>query len=237
MRSIEIKTAHNIVLDFGLASLMQRILAFGLDLLFQYIISLVLALIIGSISSSDTAFFLIAPIWIFYHLFFEIFNNGQSLGKKIVKIKVVSISGRSVSLKSSIIRWAFRLIDILFSSGFLAMISIFSSEKSQRIGDLLADTTVISLSENNYTGLSAISKLDQLSYEVKFPGVVIYNDEDMLLLKHTLQRLKNSPNTATQSFSVTLAKKIKSDLNLPNQKIGTVKFLKRILQDYIMITR
>ncbi len=235
MRSIEIKTSHNIVLIFELATLMQRILAAGIDL---FIISTVSSLISGVVYSNQVAIYVfVMPIIMFYNLGFEVFNNGQTPGKMALKIRVISLDGESTSLRSSIIRWAFRLIDILASTGLVAILSIFSSEKSQRIGDILANTTVISLSSSSYNSIKSLSKLDNLDYEVTYPKVAMYNDKDMMLVKDALKRFKKSDNEANRKFCILLAKRIRKDLDIPKQSIGTSEFLNKILNDYIMLTR
>jgi len=236
MRYIEIKTSHNIVLRFELASLFQRMVAVVIDIVIVYFYILIVQLI----SDGETVifYFIGLPALLVYNLLFELFNNGQTIGKRILGIRVISLDGKPLSPRQIIIRWAFRLVDVGATFGLLAIISIFSSEKSQRIGDLLAHTTVTTIKGSRLTMLNKLIRLDKIQYEVTYPGVVIYNDEDMILVKDVLLRLKKKKNFETLQISKSLASKIKKDLNLEkNQHESDLKFLSTIVDDYVMLTR
>ena len=235
MRSIDIKTSHNIVLKFELASLMQRIAATAVDLLIVLIYYLLVTFVV---SGNEISLFLFAiPATLVYHLFFELFNNGQTPGKALLKIRVVSLNGKPLTLRNIIIRWAFRLIDIGATFGLLAILSIFSSQKSQRIGDLLANTAVINTIGNKGTSLEKLTTLDNIKHQITYPKVVMYNDEDMILIKDVLHRMKTKNNQDTVKVSQELTAKIKADLKMTDEKVNVKKFLHTVVDDYIMLTR
>ena len=50
-----------------------------------------------------------------YHLLFEVFNNGQSIGKASLRIRVVKLDGSQPDLGSLLIRWLLRILDITFT--------------------------------------------------------------------------------------------------------------------------
>jgi hypothetical protein len=78
-----------------------------------------------------------------YHLLFEVFNNGQSPGKRIFDLRVVSLRGDMVSIGAYMLRWLFRIVDFHILSGLVAVIAVAASDKGQRVGDMVAGTTVI----------------------------------------------------------------------------------------------
>ena len=49
---------------------------------------------------------------VFYSLLFETFLDGQTIGKRIMKIKVVKIDGYQAKVSDYLTRWFFRIIDL-----------------------------------------------------------------------------------------------------------------------------
>ena len=186
MKTIEIVTAHNIVVTQELASVGQRIGAFIVDA----IILLFYIIVVSMLSQGNVTvrYLGIGLVSIFYHLIWEIFNHGQSPGKKLMNIRVVSIRGISPSIQDLLQRWAFRLVDITFTFGTLAILSIVTSINNQRIGDLLGETTVINLRARRRIDLQSLHQLKNQPEEIAYPAIVRYSDTDMLLVKETLQR-------------------------------------------------
>ena len=78
---------------------------------------------------------------VFYDLISEILLDGQSVGKKVMGIKVVSLNGAQPSLGQYLLRWVFRIVDFSFSGSLVAVIMVAVTEKKQRLGDMLAGTT------------------------------------------------------------------------------------------------
>lgn len=84
------------------------------------------------------------PIVCFWFVYFPIVEcvAGQTLGKKITGIRVVTLSGKDVSFVNAVLRRLFDNVDMLFF-GVVAAVVIKSSDKKQRVGDLVARTIVI----------------------------------------------------------------------------------------------
>ncbi len=235
MKSIEISTAHNIVVTNELASVIQRIIAWLIDIILLGIYSAVIASIFGGVSVM--MYLLVSLVVAFYHLVMEIFNEGQSVGKMVLKLRVVSIQGMAPSLQDSFLRWIFRLIDIPLTLGSLGMLSILTSTKSQRIGDLLARTTVISLLSRRQVDLESIRNLDRDDAKIVYPSIVRYSDKDMLLIKQTLARYHQSPTASNTDLVLALRDRIAQDLAIEPKEKRASKFLTQILSDYILLKR
>ena len=58
-------------------------------------------------------------------------------------IRVVKINGENANINDYAMRWAFNLIDFWFSAGAIAALFISTTEKGQRLGDILGQTAVI----------------------------------------------------------------------------------------------
>lgn len=235
MKKIEINTSHNIVIEFQLATVGSRILACLLD---YTLLGLYAGVIVSVFNFSTVLMYtFLMPVIGFYHLAFEIFNDGQSIGKKLLKIKVISIEGSSPTVLSLFTRWVFRMVDITGSLGTFGIFYISSTKNSQRLGDLLANTAVVMVKQVTTINLDALLELEQVQHEVMFPNVTCYSDKDMLLIKDTLLRMQRHNNKETQKVAVKLGKKICNDLGIREMKLSNQNFLKQILNDYIMLTR
>jgi len=235
MESIEINTAHNIVVTHELAGVFQRIAACSIDLFLLGTYSAIMASIFSGFQA--LMYILVILVIFFYHLAFEIFNEGQSPGKQLVKLRVVSIQGMTPSLQDYFLRWIFRMVDITFSIGTLGILSIVSSSKNQRIGDLLARTTVISLRSRRPIDLASIQQLQKEQREIRYPGIVRYSDTDMLLVKKTLQRFQKHPNPENTQMVQDLKNAICRDLSVELPGLKATEFLRQVLSDYIILTR
>jgi len=235
MKKIEIVTSHNITVVYTLASAIQRLLASAID--FGIVCIYALFVTIGTGGVSVLFYLLVLPAVMFYHFLFELFNDGQSIGKKLMKLKVVTLSGRSPSTNDLFLRWIFRTIDVTLSFGTLAFLFIASSMKNQRIGDVVAETSVINLKSNQFIDLDSLNRIQESDRQIMYPEVTQYNDKDMLFVKDTLERVNRIPNKANRLLIKELSQRIETDLGIQNLTFGQKEFLKQVLSDYILLTR
>lgn len=238
MRKIEISTAHNIVVHHELASVGKRILSAIIDVVILYFYVLLVGIVVGN---SSTLFYILifTVVWL-YHLVMEIYFEGQSLGKKLLKIRVVSINGMSPTTHDYFVRWIFRTIDVTLSIGMLAIFWSSTSIRNQRLGDVMAGTTVINLKATRQFSLQKIMNISGNKSDISFPAVAKYSDSDMLLLKQSLIRHQKKPTSATKEILLSIRDHIVEDLNLDMDDIkamGNRAFLKKVLEDFIVLTR
>jgi uncharacterized RDD family membrane protein YckC len=78
-----------------------------------------------------------------YYTFFEFISNGQSPGKRLLKIRVITEGGSSVSFAASVIRNLVRIVDFLPVLYGVGMIVMMLDTKWRRLGDIAAGTLVI----------------------------------------------------------------------------------------------
>lgn len=243
MKQLEITTAQHVTIRYSLATLMDRILAFGLDLIITAIISGLISLFLFAtnlLDENSPAFliFSVYPVFLFYHLTMEAFGGGRSIGKKALRIKPVKKNGSEMTFMDYLMRWIFRLPDILLSMGSLAIIMISSSSNAQRLGDLLADTVVIKTEDAGKLHLSQILKMNrkQEDYEPTYPQVRQLAEKDILLIKEVFDRNRQFRNQASTKALYLLIEKIEQELGIraPQDK---EKFLTDLITDYVFITR
>ena len=169
---------------------------------------------------------LLFPIF-FYHFLFELLNCGQTPGKMLTKIKVISCDGAEPSFGMYVIRWIFRIVEITLFWGSLAIISILVTKNSQRIGDLLAKTTVISLRIDESERL-LLSELDfHDDYKVTYHDVLLkLSDKDIRII----QSIINDEKTKG-IYLDKLTAKLKS-LTGYSYDGKNIVFLKKVISDY-----
>ncbi|MFX0163303.1 MAG: RDD family protein, partial [Candidatus Hodarchaeota archaeon] len=133
------------------ASIGNRFVALLLDFIILIIlyVFIFVALYEPDEEEVDFAFYWIVTfIGIFYWLFLEGLNDGQTIGKMAAGIRVVKIDKATGELSrctmgASVIRNLLRIVDNLPFLYIIGLISIASSDYEQRVGDRVADTIVI----------------------------------------------------------------------------------------------
>lgn len=233
MKTIEIITSQNVPLQYGLATVFERILAFIIDIAVLYF-----SFLIFSVFSSEAAYYTFAIGFVFYFFALEVFLNGQTLGKKVLGIKVIKINGYNITTSDYAVRWLMGWVEIFLSGGCLAAFLISSSEKGQRIGDIIANTGVVKIRPGKAFRLNELLNIQTTdNYTPVYTNVVEFSEDEMIIVKNALEKLKKYKNTAHKEAVRSLALIVKERLKIDNSKIDDVTFLRTILKDYIILTR
>lgn len=243
MKSIEVKTTQNVILEYELADLRDRGIAFLIDLTVLGVgIILLTSLGFGGFALEGTAAtvfsIFVFCIFLFYSLAMEVLNNGQSVGKMAMKIQVIKTVGGQATFSDYAARWVFRMIDIYFSLGGIASILVASSAKAQRIGDIVANTAVIKLMPKMNLKLNDVLAIkSQDSYKPQYIQAKQLDEVDVLLIKTTIERYRQFKNPAHTEAIHMLADKIKTLLGIIPQAQNDLQFLQTVLNDYVVLTR
>ena len=145
MAQTSIITGQYVCIHLTAASVLQRFCAWLLDfmcMVFTWWVGLaILSMVLINNQTLGIIFITLFSILIMsYPLVAEVFFNGQTLGKKIVGIRVMCLDGTTPSLGAYFLRWILLLLDYSLALG---LTFIVFTRNSQRIGDLAAGTTVI----------------------------------------------------------------------------------------------
>jgi uncharacterized RDD family membrane protein YckC len=243
MKNIEIITSQNVVLQYELADLRERAIAFLIDMVCLIVsLSIFSAIGGGILSGSETAlavfWVLISCVFIFYSLAFELWNNGQSIGKKAMRIQVIKMAGGRATFSDYVARWVFRLIDIYFSLGAIASILVVSSSKAQRIGDVVANTAVVKMVPKMDLDLKDLLTIHKSNATTpQYTQAKRLHEEDALLIKQTLERHRRFRNDAHDEALELLVLRIKNVLDIDHVEGDHVRFLHTVLQNYIILSR
>ncbi|MEO6314830.1 MAG: RDD family protein [Chitinophagaceae bacterium] len=238
MNTIKITTTQNIDLEYDLASVGERIVAWLVDvaIFIAYFLLILMAVGISQVESFINknpwiSILLIFP-FVFYNLASEIWLNGQTMGKKAMKLKVISLNGEQATIGQYMIRWLFRMVDIYLFEALVAFITVAVSEKKQRIGDIVAGTVVIRTVPRSSIGQTIYVPTPDLNYTVSFPEVSILRDKDMQLIKEVIINVNKTGNTM---LAYQAGEKIKHTLNVQTT-LEPLYFLQVLLADYNHIT-
>ena len=265
MAVIKVPTNFNIDVEFEVPEFYRRLIALLIDVVIEYFYFRIALEIFKSIANrspsgvdssydlQSVALFLFVPVMI-YHPVLEITMNGQSLGKKIMNLRVVNENGGKASISQYLIRWLLRVSDlwifflvlilasnpdlgrnlettfiILAALGFLItdISLVVSSKKGQRVGDILAHTILIRTNPRMSIEETVFQEVAD-NYIPSFPQIMQLSDRDINAIKTILEiaRKKNDLTMAT-----TASEKIKAHLDI-NSSRSPLDFLDVLLKDY-----
>lgn len=240
MSNIYINTTQNVKLFFATASVGERILAYGVDLLIKTAYGIVIFFLFFHLMDisqniniedgiSIALMCLLALPLMFYTLVSETFMEGQTFGKKLLKIKVVKIDGYQAGFIDFLIRWIFSIVDIHI--GYLpGIISMVSSKHTQRLGDLAAGTAVISeKSKYNISHTILMDVDDQYKPYFSQNQVMLFSDNDIRIIKENLEVAISQSNPQILDR---LARKIASVMGIQNPLKSDRELIQVLLKDY-----
>lgn len=154
-----IETPERVPLHFALASIGNRFIACAIDHAIQLLaltLIVVASLILANFSSIERVLSS-APKWVYavmgilvflilssYFAFFEWIWSGQTPGKRWLKLRVIREDGRPITFWEAAVRNLLRTLDIMpYPFYSIGLISVFYTERDQRVGDMVAGTVVI----------------------------------------------------------------------------------------------
>ena len=235
MASSDIVTGQYVQIQQTPASVGERIGAQLIDWLIQGIFATTLLYLLDEVNdltgffanSSQPLFIIVFLIIICYCPLCEIFNHGQTLGKKALKMRVVKKDGSTPSIGSYLLRWLLFIADGPTLAG-LGILVMLLNQDNQRIGDIAAGTMVIKLNSYHQIQVS-LDEFNHLSknYRPVYPQVTDLSLEQIDLITRTLELPDDDPRIHA------LAEKAKQILhiNTPLERSDDT-FLWRIVKDY-----
>lgn len=254
MSAIQINTVFNIDLEFETAPFHRRLLAYIIDFfiliiyLFAFKSLLYDALDIDFREYIGLDILVISLPMFLYSLLAEILMNGQTVGKKLTGIRVISLDGGKPTTGQFILRWITKFFEWPFLFGYIVnstdntiayifttglfgiavLIIISLSGKNQRLGDIAAGTVVIDTRIDTSLNDTVFMQIDNSNYEVMFPEVMRLSDNDINTIKTVLTQARKRNN---HDISYRVEYKIKSVLQI-NSDLHTIDFLNKLLEDY-----
>lgn len=239
MHTIRITTSQNIDIDYEYAGLGERILARLIDLGLYLALYFAAAILESLLSLSKISIlngfqfpvimFVLVLLYAFYDLICEAFFNGQSVGKRVMKIKVISIDGCQPSFGQYLMRWLFRIVDFGITFQLGALVSVVLTEKNQRIGDLVAGTTLIRTHPRTNFNQVAFAPVDE-NYQPVFQEASQLRNSEIVLIHEVIENVRRSDNFP---LLYQTAARLKQHLNIAAPYgMDDLAFLETLVKDY-----
>ncbi len=248
MLLVKLDTGFNIEVEFALSPFHRRFFAWLIDITIQGTYLWLGNKFLNALAGRDwdeeiwpVVLFLLP--FILYHLVSEITMNGQSVGKMVMQIKVMTLQGGQPSVSQFLIRWLFRIVDfpilMLLSTMtgytnwwtvlllFAGLICTIATPKSQRIGDLLAGTILIDLKKRTSWEDTVFTEVES-TYQPRYPQVMQLSDRDINTLKNIIETVKKRND---YDLSLKIADRIQSKLKMRTDQ-DSLEFLQTLLKDY-----
>jgi uncharacterized RDD family membrane protein YckC len=149
-----IVTPEAVLLEFDTANVASRTVAelldIGAELVAALLVTLGLALVAnalgGDVGGTVAAVVTLVLVFLFlvgYPAIMETFWDGRTLGKAAMGLRVVTREGAPVRFRHAAIRAMIGLVEIWTLLGIPAVVSIITTRRDQRLGDLVAGTLVL----------------------------------------------------------------------------------------------
>lgn len=194
----------------------------------------------------------------FYSLWTETVFNGQTPGKMICRIRVVKLDGYQAGFQEYFTRWAFRLVDfwtgmflmlflipifgeeagsvlgglLLMMSGGVAFFFIIRTPNSQRLGDVVAGTTVLKIKEKYSIDSTILEDIIE-SYVPTYSQVIRLSDNDARIIKDTFTIARKNRDYKTLKR---LRTKLESVMDVQAQG-EDVEFIETVMKDFNYYTQ
>ena len=212
------------------ASVGDRIFAQIIDWVVMAAYTTLITLIVSA--ADITAIIWIVILYVFPLLFYtvlcEILNQGQTLGKMVMNMRVIKQDGTSPSLGAYLMRWLLYLIDGPITS-FAGLVVMILTRNNQRLGDLAAGTVVIKQQKYKKIQIS-LDEYDYLAknYTPRYPQATDLSLEQIDIITQTISNQREEFEARRHQ----LAQKVQQKLNIEKKEANDLAFLQRIVRDY-----
>jgi uncharacterized RDD family membrane protein YckC len=245
---ILIETPEKIQFSYHIAEIGTRIAACVIDEIIQgmLIVLFILPLLLGrqfflkhffdNITHLTAAFLMIMFFLIrwFYYVLFEIIMEGQSPGKKLMRIRVIRFNGDALDIETIILRNFIRIVDnfpiVPLVGGFVALIDSYN----RRLGDLVANTLVV----------------NEIHYDLRVPDFQVHftrraappvayattqaplTENELYIIRRFLNDYDRLPEAKQREIAANLANEVQKRLGIAEPITDSFLFLERIYQQH-----
>jgi uncharacterized RDD family membrane protein YckC len=210
-QTLAIRTPEGVEFSLLLAGPVTRFLAWLIDVSIISVTSSVVSSILSllalfsfdfSIALSLVAYFIIS---IGYGIVLEWYLNGQTMGKRILRLRVMDVQGMRLSFSQVVIRNLLRFVDTLPIFYLVGGMTCLMSKHIQRLGDIAANTIVVRTSDTKVPDLAQIMS-DKYNSFRDYPLLAarlrqnVCFDEVHIALQALLRRDELSPQARIDLF-------------------------------------
>ena len=180
---IEIVTPENIAFHYVLAGPFRRLPAFLIDVAIRAVVLLAVGLFCmwlfslaraGGLGVGVTLVSWFALSW-FYGGLFETYWNGQTPGKRLLGLRVLSVDGQPINALQAVLRNILRDVDSMPLGGIgvplymLGLTVMAANDRYQRLGDLACGTIVVVEQRGKLRGLASLQQTEIAEFAQNVP--------------------------------------------------------------------
>ena len=210
------------------ASVGERMVAQVIDWVVQiaYFFLWVLFIRLTGIKFGPTAIItLVALPILFYCPLCEMLSGGQTIGKKLIMLRVIMADGTLPSPAAYLLRWLLMIADGPLL-GYVGVLVMILNRNNQRLGDMAAGTLVVKL--HSYSKIQvSLDEYDYLTrgYHLSYPQAADLSLEQVDIIRRAID--SEQPERISQ-----LSQKVQQLLGVSRRESGDEFFLRRIVRDY-----
>lgn len=219
-KHLDITTVQYVPVCCQSAQLSSRIFALAIDRIIQTIVAFT---IISNLNTSANVVIAITIVSTYIiNLLLEYFLKGQTIGKWIMRIRVVGRNGEPPTFTQCLSRWA------IYSIDFWLVGAIMIENKSQRLGDVAADCYVVYTTNKSLikTSLNKHYQYLEANYQPYFKDLSLMTDDDDKLIKELLY---NDKYTSQRAF---VSERLQKELRINWIGLNYKRFLITLSNDY-----
>ncbi len=242
-----IETPENVQLTFQLAGPALRMSAYVIDLVIR--LALVWAIMLAAmlmfpvfgsvgLAGMPMGFILVVMFLVEwgYGCFCEGFWNGRTPGKAAFRLRVIKQGGYPVGFYDAVLRNLLRAADVLPIGYAIGLIVMASTERMQRIGDLVAGTMVIvedrKRLQRNLPNLQFVESLPRVECQRRFH----VSDRTLETIERLFDESRRLPSARLEQIAAILSRPITNHLgfNLRSMEASQPhhQFLLRVLKTF-----
>jgi uncharacterized RDD family membrane protein YckC len=226
--AIRIVTPENIAFEYRLAGPFRRLTAYLLDLVlrlgFLGFCAIGLLLAFGAVGLPELGIGAVLFLWFlldwFYGDIFEAFWNGQTPGKHLLRLRVLSDTGQPINGWQAVLRNLLRVVDAmpavfwlpLYQVGLAAMMT---NHRFQRLGDLVCGTMVVVEEQQRLYGVVRVDEPEAIRLASYLPANFEVSRSLARTLSAYVQRRRGFTPARRAEIARHLGAPLREKFNLP----------------------
>jgi len=192
---------------------------------------------LGTWTAAATVFLIFLIFW-GYHIVFEMWWNGQTPGKRAVRIRILKDGGYPIGFLDSVVRNLLRPVDFLPFLYGLGAVVVLCNSRCKRIGDFAAGTIVVKERRievpRSLTSSAARPDEDVIIGGQKLTGIYKLSEADFGVVRKFMVRRHTIQKSARLALAKEIAAPLIRKLGLPPESIlgSEEEFLEKLARAY-----